>query len=534
MDYFKLSFFKGYAIRIYKPLFLIKVALFFWFAGGIATQTFFPVFLKQRGVSIAQMSLATTVSTVLQLICSLIAGVVADKIGRTKPILFILLAIIVALCVAFFIMPPLDTDAAKHHFYFQDSNIDSTHKSTFEPICNFSATYNEPKCKLYYNSSQMFSKDHCFKSDIVEEKMLSQIAIINNRTIAFKKIEICLLGSNEIMSSNYSYKICNGNYCNYLLHECKSRFGECSNRDNSTVVLFLAYALLTAIYFTSLTLTFRFFDDTVITLTSEHNSDFGRQRVWSNIGSLVGPTLAGYVMQWASGNDRNYSLVFVFYGSFTLLSALASWKLVMPKRNPGKRMWRKFIALLKNPDILTFMLVVLVLGTSYSYIILYSNWFLEDLGASKVFLGLLTPVSSTFAFVTLLTSKWWYRNVGAENIFVIALVGYAFYFVYLSFLIEPWYAILGRIVAFTFSYHLLWVTVVEFSHILAPEGLHATVIVSIGVFHFLVGKGTASLLGGTLISAYGGRIAFRVMGGINLFTAILYTCFHYSRRCYQK
>ncbi|KAG8174168.1 hypothetical protein JTE90_023418 [Oedothorax gibbosus] len=48
-DYFKLSFFKGYAIRIYKPLFLIKVALFFWFAGGIATQTFFPVFLKQRG-----------------------------------------------------------------------------------------------------------------------------------------------------------------------------------------------------------------------------------------------------------------------------------------------------------------------------------------------------------------------------------------------------------------------------------------------------------------------------------------------------
>lgn len=165
-------------------------------------------------------------------------------------------------------------------------------------------------------------------------------------------------------------------------------------------------ALLITLYFMSFSSVFRFLDVTAMSLTAEHNADFGEQRVWSVVGSLIGPSLAGYVLQVTSGNEKNYSLAFVFYISFTLISALASWNIKVIVRAPGKRMWKKTLVLMMKIDNLAFIPVLLVLGTSFNFMVIYSNWYLEDLGASKVLLGLLTPLSSVFSLFSLYTSKW--------------------------------------------------------------------------------------------------------------------------------
>ncbi|KAG8174169.1 hypothetical protein JTE90_023419 [Oedothorax gibbosus] len=531
--YFTLNIYKDHNLRIYKPLFLIKLALFFWFAGAIVIQAFFTVFLKQRGLTVAQVSLAIGASVVVQLLATSLSAIIADKIGRTKPVLFAHLFLTSAVCVAFVLIPPLKTADDIPQFELFGSVNQSIHKLTFESWCNKSASTTESTCKLYYatNISRIFNEAHCFTVSYIKEK----ITTIDRYTNEFENLTVCHYESVQEVGSDYLPTLCKGDYCELLVQECMSETGKCFYWDFRTTLLFSFYVLLITIHFFSHSCVFRFYDVTVMSLTAEHNGDFGKQRVFANIGSLVGPSLAGYVMQATTyGYDRNYSLAFVFYCVFTLLSALACWKLKVPQRKPGKSMWRKVIAFLKNPDYLAFIVVLLVLGTSFNFMVVYSNWFLEDLGASQLLLGLVMPLSSAFSIVSLFASKWFLQMFGAHKIFIIALVGYGYYNVAFSFLVEPWYSILIGIVPYTLSYNLNWVAVVEFSHDLAPEGLYASVIVMAGLIHYVFCRMTASLIGGMLMDAYGGRVAFRVMGGINLTTAILYGCFCYCRRSFKK
>lgn len=52
-------------------------------------------------------------------------------------------------------------------------------------------------------------------------------------------------------------------------------------------------------------------------------------------------------------------------------------------------------------------------------------------------------------------------------------------------------------------------------------------------FYLILGRVTASLIGGMIMDAYGGRIAFRMMGIINFVTAVLYGIFCYFRRSFE-
>lgn len=84
---------------------------------------------------------------------------------------------------------------------------------------------------------------------------------------------------------------------------------------------------------------FRFFDSTALSLTTEHDADFGRQRVFSILGSFIGPSLIGYYLQATSpGNLKNYSMTFIFYSLFTILSGISSWNVNIRVKDPGKIM----------------------------------------------------------------------------------------------------------------------------------------------------------------------------------------------------
>lgn len=437
------------------------------------------------------MSLVTAASVVFQLLGASLSGVISDKIGRAKPVLFFHISSTILVSVIFLLLPPLTFDGKVHQFQLHSSDNDSIPRLIAETWCNASKISDEENtCKLYYSTNTNFNskEEHCFSFNSMKNNAVSPMKVVDNNANVFGSITVCYHEIGSIKPSNISYTFCNFTNCKFLEKECTSKIGKCSNWDSKTILLFSVYALLITIHYMSHSCVFRFLDVTSISLTAEHNANFGKQRVLSIVGALIGPSLIGYVLQVTSGKDKNYSLAFVFYISFTILSALASWNINIRVREPEQEMWKAVLRLLKKSENVAFIFVLLVLGTSFNFMIIFSNWYLEDLGASKLLLGLLTPLSSVFALFSLYTYKWWLRNIGEHNLFILALVGYAFFNVSYSFIIEPWYAVLIGVVVYTFSYHLLWVAVIQYAHTLAPDGLYATVIVMAGVLHYVVSE----------------------------------------------
>ncbi|KAG8173707.1 hypothetical protein JTE90_008370 [Oedothorax gibbosus] len=98
-----------------------------------------------------------------------------------------------------------------------------------------------------------------------------------------------------------------------------------------------------------------------------------------------------------------------------------------------------------------------------------------------------------------------------------------------SVLKNPWLA-LALDLPNIFTYYLLWVAVIEHSHSIAPERLTSAVIVISGAVHYNAGKTTSGLIGGIVMSEFGGIMAFRLLAIICFSVFVLYTLFFILRR----
>ncbi|GIY42515.1 MFS_1_like domain-containing protein [Caerostris extrusa] len=98
-----ITIYNKYEIHINKTFIPVKMSLFFWFAGAMTTSTFLPVILKHQGLTVAHLSVFIAFAVFIQFLSSLVSGVIADKIGRAKPILFTYYTAILVIIFSFYV-----------------------------------------------------------------------------------------------------------------------------------------------------------------------------------------------------------------------------------------------------------------------------------------------------------------------------------------------------------------------------------------------------------------------------------------------
>ncbi|GIY36165.1 MFS_1_like domain-containing protein [Caerostris extrusa] len=84
------------------------------------------------------------------------------------------------------------------------------------------------------------------------------------------------------------------------------------------------------------------------------------------------------------------------------------------------------------------------------------------------------------------------------------------------------------------SFHLLWVAAMNFCVEISPEDLKGSVVIFAGTLHYSVGVAIGSLVGGLLMSAYGGSRAFQIIAAVDLVTAVLYSIYLLFRKSRNK
>ncbi|CAL1299245.1 unnamed protein product [Larinioides sclopetarius] len=286
------------------------------------------------------------------------------------------------------------------------------------------------------------------------------------------------------------------------------------------MVWIFIYGIAIVLSFVSESAANRCFDVISADLSNRHNSDYGKQRMWSILGTAVGPSLAGLILEKNASeeSDKNYFPIFVCAAIFTILSIVPIWNINSEFHKPASNLCKKSLELMKKYEISLFFLLLLVAGISFNFQILYGNWYLQNLGASDLLIGISKGIANLCGLPFLYASEWLFDQTGVRSFFVLSLFCYVFYSFAFSLMREPWLA-MGFELANVFAFVLFWPAVMRYCKEIAPLEMQATIKGIAGVLHFSIARIGVFMIGSYVMDNYGGRMAYQVTG---------YICFGYA------
>lgn len=420
-----------------------------------------------------------------------ICGVIADKLGRSKPVLVgnLFLTILVVVCMLLapsMNMPKCDTKPVRLLCHSDENN-----RLIAETDCeNDSDVIKLSSCNITFVGNETEECDvQKHECDILEEnEYISNLSLSIQGDSLCKMKNKCNHNITSVRYLNNSFPWCGGQHQKCCDITCLMNSEENCVQFSRTPYLVLNMFLL-ILFYGVMSNTYRFLDITSMCLAKEHNSDYGRERFFAIVGILTFSPLYGYLVDatTVADKERNYDAAFYLFIGFIFSVLCVLYKLDVTIQPPGKNMWRKTLHILKNPDNIAFIGVLLVLGMAWGFIKNLTPWYLEGMKADGFLLGLITSVNALYGLPFLFTSKWWVKKIGTTKIFILGLLGYVASAIGYSLLRDPWFALLIECTSI-FTYHLLWVAVIVHSHDIAPEGLRATVISTAGGVHFSIGK----------------------------------------------
>ncbi|XP_015917156.1 major facilitator superfamily domain-containing protein 6-A [Parasteatoda tepidariorum] len=508
-----------FKVSIQKPLIPLKIILFCYYGAGSFITAFITVYFKQRGVTLAELSTTYMISPVIQISGTLLSGIIADKIGRSKPVLVANLLLTGLMLVCILLVPrPGYINCSEQTISIQcDSPLLNPKVSSKE--CE------EPPIGINICDEQCINN---FTRTCGAKRTLGKSAN-SSSFLKYERNEMTEV-HNLCTATNLTKCKCNSLNGTLCVVECVTQTNNCYDEDQRSMLSKVAMVLY-IFWMTAFSNTYRICDVTAMYLVKEYDADFGKQRVFSMTGSVVISTIAGYLVKITTpaGGEKNYLIAFYFFISLVTFCILVVYKLDVRVRPPGQKMGKKATTLLKNPDVLAFGFVVLILGSSFNFSSKFLFWYLEELQAPSILVGLIPAIGALYGLPFLFTSEWWMKKIGTTKFFIIGLLGYVMYGIGYSLLKNPWLSLLlesHNIV----TYHLLWVAVILRSHEIAPEGLTATVISAAGSIHYQIGKTSGSLIARVVMNRYGGPIAFQVLAAMCFISAVLYSLYLYFRR----
>ncbi|GFS91159.1 hypothetical protein NPIL_549731 [Nephila pilipes] len=522
---FKINICKKCKIDVNKTFLPVKLALYFWFAAGYSSIAFLPVFMKHQGFTIADFAIINTISVPLQISGGIVSGIFADKIGRAKPIMVGYFIIYLLVILSFPLMPRV-TECGSNTMNFTCQDDDFT-LFTAEANCDILQNDSQKiSCSKISFRNATFSENH--KNCIYVNNVYSSENISMEKYVFNNNSGICHYSLNLKKYAIENLTTCRVEMCESFIFSCTSKPPMNCN-ENKEIWIFIYYIVF-IVYDVIRTTQFKLFDVIVMDLTVEHGTDFGRQRIWSIIGSLSGPPTVGFLLHVFSSDssEKNYSFVFYCITVFTCLSAAELWKVNTKLNNPAQEMGRKFLKLFKDINIVLFFLLLFVGGFSWGFQSIFRNWYLQDMGASDFLLGISSGIPFLYGLPFLYYSRWWINKIGEPNLFVLALLGHAVSGFAYSLLKEPWIAVIIEL-THILTYDLFIVSVLEYAVKVTPEGVQATMKVIALSLHFNGGRIISTSLGGYIMSVYGARMAFKVIGSCALIYSVIYGVFLITR-----
>ncbi|XP_035667372.1 major facilitator superfamily domain-containing protein 6-like [Branchiostoma floridae] len=221
--------------------------------------------------------------------------------------------------------------------------------------------------------------------------------------------------------------------------------------------------------------------------------------------------------------DRaDYSVAFYMFagfGTLTLLTVAFGFEKWRQKR--PEKMLQSLRKLLGKPNELLFLAVMFTIGSSFGAKANFLFWYLKDMGASQLLLGLAMMINCMAEIPFMFFSGHLIRKIGHKQVFQLALLCYTIKFFSYSLIPSAWWVLaIEPLHGITFG--AMYATAITYTSLIAPPGMETTMQGIVGAVHFGVGFASGALIGGAIFNAFGGVVLFRVYAVVCLVSCILY------------
>ena len=272
------------------------------------------------------------------------------------------------------------------------------------------------------------------------------------------------------------------------------------------------------------------FEGAVMATIQELGGDYGIQRFVGNFGAIVFAPLGGYLIDVTSDKRPRFDVAIYIYLGLKLLAAAMILFIDLDFRPPGERILKNLKQVMKNTEVIVFLVQMMFAGTFWGYIEAFLFWYLDDLGAGKFLMGWTVAIGMITSLPFLVFSGPITDLIGHINVIIVGMLAYFIRLIGYSFLenpvfVYPYEALEG------FTMALMMTSAVTYVAKISSPSTLASVMGIMGALFFGVGKGTGSLFGGTLMSFIGARNTFRYFAANALLCAIFYVFF---QCCYAR
>ncbi|KAL1493310.1 hypothetical protein ABEB36_011388 [Hypothenemus hampei] len=254
-------------------------------------------------------------------------------------------------------------------------------------------------------------------------------------------------------------------------------------------------------------------DPIALALIEKYGGDFGKERLFSSLGMAIFSPLIGWLIDLKSSKmgHTDYSAAFYAFDALLVISAGAASMMPLETKLPSDNVFKDLMNIFKIPKVVVFVIFMYILGNLWGFIESYLFFYLKDLGAPNSLLGVTVTVGTISSLPFLYGAESIANKIGHVNIIILAFFAHAGRLMGYSFIESAWWCFPFEALE-SLSVHLLWVAAATYCAILAPSHLLATLIGVVGMAHYSVGRGSGSFIGGHIISKFGIRQAFQIMG----------------------
>ncbi|XP_076031168.1 major facilitator superfamily domain-containing protein 6-like [Oratosquilla oratoria] len=546
-------FVADFVTREFIPL---KVLYFLVYGGSMTLFPFITLHMRSLGITEEELAIIYAFNPVIALIGPPLTGMLADRIGNFKVFLSFWMTCSGMAALAFMAVPvgriqhklpldlPLELSCPSG---VQNIHPEGIYFSAAPPYeCDLRNSTEEVQVALVRCSACPQLSSHlkkqcrsdpssssCLFSDLLSRPQTSPLNISLSSSSVNGTQELTaqvfrnssalpgvILHTEDLKcpdASNFDLGLMgNASSCPLICEALTNRTELCTNEktseDLNPTVTFAAYLACRMFITLTLATSFTLYDGAVAAILKQKNGDFGFQRLYHNLGSIILTPVSGALIDYFTelNGFQDFRPAFIMYCTMKTLSAILILFVNLDFKEPSRQVLKDFKALIKKPEIDCYLLVMLISGMNYGFLDTFLFWFLEDLGANKKLMGLTVTVGSVAGIPLLMASGYLMSKLGHVNTIALGLAVYVIRNFGYSGIYNPWWCMpFEALECFTVS--LMSTAAVAYAAHLATPSTLVTLQGMYGGIHYGVGRGAGSLVGGFLLVPLGPRNTFRVL-----------------------
>ncbi|XP_013412647.1 major facilitator superfamily domain-containing protein 6 [Lingula anatina] len=362
-------------------------------------------------------------------------------------------------------------------------------------------------CKMIKRERYIYCQEFEYKTNLVVEN-ISLVQTADTGCPRYSVTSFHVFGSRfDSVKANSSLNL----KCDLICEQPSAKDNKIYDLATDHFSIFCLFFLLYLLYLLFHVPCFRIIDAvTLVALTDEDITKWGRTRVFGTVGWALFAYFSGELMDMVGGpkSESNFLPAFLLYVTFSLLAAVSAFFVNMDKDIHCAQLLKNLSDLLKDLEITIFLIIMLIFGMYAGILATFLNWYLEELCAPKSLMGLATVVAAGAETIVFCISGWILSKTGHRPVFYLTLFFFSVRFASYSLLVNPWHVLLIEpIHGITFG--LMMAAVTEYTGIIAPPGMAATLQGLVGGIHWGMGLGIGSLVAGQIYNKFGGVVTFR-------------------------